>query len=155
MEKSTQQTPEEWDVIIVGGALSGAATAVELLNRNCELKVLIIESRLEHKRRVGESTVEVSSYFLERVLGLSGELNRNHISKQGLRLWFNNDRTQTLADCSELGPKFNVLFPGYQIDRSRLDEFVLAKAVSLGASLKRPAKVVGHVLKAGGYQSET
>ena len=152
MQGETQRTPGDWDVIIIGGALSGAAVAVELLKRGAGLRVLIVESSEEHGRRVGESTVEVSSYFLGRVLGLSGELNRNHISKQGLRLWFANEATRSLADCSELGPKFNVLFPGYQIDRARLDEVVLAKAVAMGAHLRRPAKVVDFQLNPGGQQ---
>jgi len=155
MYQSTQNLPEIWDVIIVGGALSGGATAIELLKRKSDLQILIVESNTEHGRRVGESTVEVSSYFLGRVLGLSGELNRNHISKQGLRLWFANDQAETLADCSELGPKFNVLFPGYQIDRARLDEVILEKAVAKGAKLKRPAKVTGFALSAGGSQTVT
>lgn len=150
-----QSDSEVWDAIIIGGALSGAATAIELLKRNKNWRVLIVESNSRHGRRVGESTVEVSSYFLGRVLGLSGELNRNHITKQGLRLWFSNDETQSLADCSELGPKFNVLFPGYQIDRARLDEVVLEKAVGLGAQLLRPAKVVEFNLNPGALQTVT
>ncbi len=153
MEPAAQKHLQEWDVIIVGGALSGGASAIELLKRNSDLRILIVESSEVFGRRVGESTVEVSSYFLGRVLGLSGELNRNHISKQGLRLWFSNDETKSLSDCSELGPKFNVLFPGYQIDRARLDEVVLEKAVAKGAVLKRPAKVTDFELEVGGTQS--
>mgnify|MGYP001031699481 CR=1 FL=1 len=152
MDSLTQDCPADWDVIIIGGALSGAATAIELLKRKGDLRILIIESSERHGRRVGESTVEVSSYFLGRVLGLSGELNRNHISKQGLRLWFANEETESLGDCSELGPQFNVLFPGYQIDRARLDEVVLEKAQSRGAFLKRPAKVTDVQLTPGGLQ---
>ena len=155
MDESTQNNPEVWDAIIIGGALSGAATAIELLKKNSAYRILIVESNEQHGRRVGESTVEVSSFFLARVLGLSGELNRNHISKQGLRLWFTNDEAKSLKDCSELGPKFNVLFPGYQIDRARLDEVVLEKAVNLGAVIRRPAKVIDFDLQAGGLQSVT
>lgn len=155
MDLSSRNSSEQWDVIIIGGALSGAATAIELLKRESDLKVLIVESKAKHGRRVGESTVEVGSFFLARVLGLSSELNRNHISKQGLRLWFANEQSETLADCSELGPKYNVLFPGYQIDRARLDEVVLEKAVSMGAVLRRPAKASAIQLDPGGLQSVT
>lgn len=143
---------ERWDVIVVGGALTGSAVALELLKRNADLKVLIVESQAVHKRRVGESTVEVSSYFLGRVLGLSEELNRNHISKQGLRFWFANEEVEHFSECSEVGPRFNVLFPGYQIDRARLDEVVLEKARSRGAKVARPAKVLNVTLHAGGEQ---
>ncbi|MFM1943157.1 MAG: hypothetical protein RI897_2139 [Verrucomicrobiota bacterium] len=144
---------QDWDVIIVGGALTGAAVAIQLLKQNPHLKLAIIESSPAHKRRVGESTVEVSSYFLGRVLGLSSELNRNHISKQGLRFWFSNDSVSHFSECSELGPRFNVLFPGYQIDRASLDETVLSKAVSLGATLLRPVKALDVTLHEGQTQS--
>lgn len=137
---------ERWDVVVIGGALTGAATAIEILKARPAARVAIVESSARHKRRVGESTVEVSSYFLARVLGLSGELNRNHISKQGLRFWFANEEATRFDRCSEVGPKFNVLFPGYQIDRARLDEVVLDKARSLGAHLFRPAKAVDYQL---------
>lgn len=152
MDRSSRELAGHWDVVVVGGALSGGATAIELLKLKPDLRILIVESSERHGRRVGESTVEVSSYFLGRVLGLSGELNRNHISKQGLRLWFAGADTTCLAECGELGPKFNVLFPGYQIDRSRLDEVVLEKALEAGAELMRPAKVTRVQLDAGGMQ---
>lgn len=152
-ERGKSSGPDgEWDVIVVGGALTGSAMAIELLKRTPSLRVLIVESGIEHKRRVGESTVEVSSYFLARVLGFSGELNRNHISKQGLRFWFANDSVERFSDCSEVGPKFNVLFPGYQIDRARFDEAALDKAGSLGAVVLRPAKVKRVELNEGGTQ---
>ncbi len=126
-----------------------------LLQRNPSLNIIIIESSPEHKRRVGESTVEVSAYFLGNVLGLSGELSRNHISKQGLRFYFANEKTKKFYECSEIGPKFNVLFPGYQIDRARLDEHALQKAVAQGAQLLRPAKVTDIELNSGGLQTLT
>lgn len=153
MVEKAQNLEKIWDVILIGGALSGSATAIELLKRNSNLSVLIVESSERFGRRVGESTVEVSSYFLGRVLGLSHELTHNHLAKQGLRLWFANHQVETMADCSELGPKFNVLFPGYQIDRSRLDEVVLEKAVAMGATLMRPVKVIDFELESGGIQS--
>jgi flavin-dependent dehydrogenase len=144
---------QDWDVIVVGGALTGAAVAIQLLKRNPRLKLAIVESSPIHKRRVGESTVEISSYFLGRVLGLSAELNRNHISKQGLRFWFSNDSVNHFSECSELGPRFNVLFPGYQIDRAALDEVVLAKAASLGATILRPVKALDVSLHEGKTQT--
>ena len=71
----------DWDVIVVGGALSGSATTCLLLRRNPKLRVLILE-RTEHlKRRVGESTVEISAYFLGRVLGLTEHLLEQHLPK--------------------------------------------------------------------------
>ncbi len=144
---------DSWDVIIVGGALSGASTACLLLRRNPRLRVLIIERDPAFKRRVGESTVEVSAWFLARQLDLAGHLLEKHLPKQGLRFWFHNERAKTLAGCSETGPGYNVRFPGYQVDRAVLDEEVLARAVAAGASLLRPAKVRAITLSSGGLQT--
>ncbi len=69
------QDSRHYDVIIIGGALSGAATAMLLLRQQPRLRVLIVEKSLEFTRRVGEATVEVSGYFLSRVLGLTQHLN--------------------------------------------------------------------------------
>ena len=134
-------TTTRWDVVILGGALSGAATACLLLRRNPRLKILVLERSDAFKRRVGESTVEVSAYFLGRVLGLTDHLNQQHLVKQGMRFWFKNDAAHTLADCSETGPGYNVRFPGYQVDRAVLDEHVLAQAQSAGATVRRPVRV--------------
>src|SRR5579863_7023124 len=141
-----------WDVIILGGALAGASTALLIRRRNSRWRILIIEKSDRLGRRVGESTVEVSAYFLGRVLGLTDHLNEKHLVKQGMRFWFSNDATQGLADCSETGPRYNVRFPGYQVDRAVLDEEVLSRAVGEGAHLLRPAKIREVVLESGGMQ---
>ncbi|MDB6128577.1 MAG: electron transfer flavoprotein [Verrucomicrobia bacterium] len=131
----------DWDVIIVGGALSGSATSCLLLRRNPKLRVLILERSEQLKRRVGESTVEISAYFLGRVLGLTDHLLEKHLPKQGMRFWFSNDSAKALNECSETGPRYNVRLPGYQVDRAVLDEHVLSVAVSEGAALKRLVRV--------------
>lgn len=71
----------DWDVIVMGGALAGSATACLLLRKNPELRVLILERSERFTRRVGESTVEISAYFLGRVLGLTDHLLEKHIPK--------------------------------------------------------------------------
>jgi len=149
----TPDTASPWDVLVIGGALSGAATACLLLKRNPRLRVLILERDAHFKRRVGESTVEISAYFLGRVLGLTEHLNQHHLVKQGLRFWFKNDRAQALDQCSETGPGYNVRFPGYQVDRSVLDEEVLARAAAAGAVVRRGVKVRDVELVAHGQQT--
>src|SRR5438105_7937530 len=119
------QSQSHYDVVIIGGALSGAATAILLLREEPSLKILIIEKASAFGRRVGEATVEVSGYFLCRVLGLTQYLNEAHLMKQGMRFWFANGRTRTLADCSEIGGKYLARVPSFQVDRAALDEEVL------------------------------
>lgn len=138
-----------YDVAVVGGGLSGAATAILLLREQPQLRVLIVEKSSAFGRRVGEATVEVSGYFLCRVLGLTQYLNEAHLVKQGMRFWFANARTRSLPDCSEIGGKYLSRVPAFQLDRAALDEEVLRRAVALGAELWRPASVGRIRLEAG------
>jgi hypothetical protein len=59
MRYSTPGEDSSYDVIEIGGALSGAATATLLLRQNPSLRLLIIEKSAQLTRRVGEATVEV------------------------------------------------------------------------------------------------
>jgi len=141
-----------YDVVIIGGSLAGAASATLLLRECPDLRVLVVERAPQFGRRVGEATVEISGYFLGRVLGLTQHLNEHHLVKQGMRFWFANDETETLADSSEIGPKYHVRLPSWQLDRAVVDEEVLRRAVAAGAELRRPAQVTGVRLSPGGEQ---
>jgi flavin-dependent dehydrogenase len=145
--------PRDYDVLIIGGALSGAATAILLLRSQPRLRVLLIERSAAFSRRVGEATVEVSGYFLCRALGLTQHLNEAHLVKQGMRFWFFNEHTKSLADCSEIGGRYLARVPAFQVDRAVLDEEVLRRAAALGAEIWRPASVGRIQLCAGGQQS--
>jgi flavin-dependent dehydrogenase len=142
----------DYDVVVIGGALSGAATALMLLREQPGLRLLIIEKSPVFKRRVGEATVEVSTYFLTRVLGLMQHLNEQHLVKQGMRFWFTNDQTGTIEDCSEIGGRYMARVPAFQVDRAVLDEEVLRRACAAGATLLRPATVQSVELNEGGAQ---
>ena len=82
---SDEAVPPRADVVVIGGALSGPATATLLLRQNSGLRVLIVEKSAQPTRRVGEATVEVSAFLMGRVLGLTQYLNESHLVKQGLR----------------------------------------------------------------------
>lgn len=153
MNDSPPANEHSWDVIVIGGALSGAASALLLRRRNPRARVLIIERSEQFKRRVGESTVEISSYFLGRVLDLTDHLHEKHLTKQGMRFWFKNEHTTSLDQCSETGPGYNVRLPGYQVDRAVLDEEVLVRAVAAGAELLRPVRVTDVTLAPGARQT--
>jgi len=146
---------EVYDVVVIGGALSGAATATLLLRHNPGLRLLIVEKTAKLTRRVGEATVEVSAYFMGRVLGLTQYLNENHLVKQGLRFWFKNESVETLGEASELGGRYQVRLPSYQLDRAAFDEEVLRRAGLAGAEILRPANVTQFELVPGGEQKLT
>lgn len=142
----------DFDVVIIGGALSGAATALLLLQAQPAMRVLIIEKSTAFSRRVGEATVEVSTYFLCRRLGLTRYLNEEHLNKNGLRFWFSNEKTTELDQCSEIGGRYLARVPAYLVDRAKMDEEVLRRAVEQGAALWRPAAVQKVTLAERGMQ---
>jgi flavin-dependent dehydrogenase len=147
--------PLTCDVVVLGGALSGAATALMLLRDDPALRVVIVERNEQFTRRVGEATVEVSGWFLCRALGLTAFLTQTQLTKNGLRFWFANDATRTLADCSEIGGRYLSTVPSFLVDRAALDEEVLRRAVELGATLLRPARIGDIALNPGGVSTVT
>jgi len=149
---SPENSVFECDVAVVGGAMSGAATALLLKRERPELRVLIVEKSGVFGRRVGEATVEVSTYFLTKILGLTQYLNEAHLVKQGMRFWFYNEDTTAMDQCSEIGGRMLSRLISFQVDRARLDQEVLDRAVLAGAELWRPADVTNIELNAGGVQ---
>ena len=144
---------QQYDVIIVGGAFSGAATALMIKRRCPQTRVLIVEKNGEFDRKVGESTTEVSSCYLTRILGLANYLGHEHLAKQGLRLWFSNSPDQRFDDCVEVGPRYSARVQTFQVDRAKLDSHLLELACAAGCDLWRPAKVTDIDLRNGGMQS--
>jgi flavin-dependent dehydrogenase len=131
----------DYDVVIVGGAFSGAATALVLKRRQPSARVLIIEKSREFSRKVGESTTELSSCYMTRILGLTNYLGHAHLAKQGLRMWWGKDAGQQFDQCVEAGAKYQTRLPSFQIDRSTLDQHMLEQAVAAGCDLRRPARL--------------
>ena len=118
----------DYDVVIIGGAFSGAATALMLKRKRPEARVLIIEKTTAFDRKVGESTTEVSSCYMTRILGLTHYLGHHQLPKQGLRLWFSNRPDQPFDDCVEIGTRYQSRLPGFQVDRAKLDSHMLELA---------------------------
>ncbi|MCB9760278.1 MAG: tryptophan 7-halogenase [Alphaproteobacteria bacterium] len=131
----------DYDVIILGGAFSGAASGILLRRWMPNARVLIVEKLPAFSRKVGEATVEISSYFLHKVLGLYDHLSREHLPKHGLRYWYHDHPERDLHRMAEVGPDEIPLLPAFQLDRARMDEHLLATAVAEGCALLRPARV--------------
>src|SRR5947208_10189317 len=131
----------DYDVVIIGGAFSGAATGLMIRRKYPAARVLIIEKNAAFDRKVGESTTEVSSCYMTRILGLTNYLGHEQLAKQGLRMWFCNSTEQRFDDCVEIGPRYNARVQTFQVDRAKLDSHLLKCAVDAGCKLLRPAKV--------------
>src|SRR5437660_9596832 len=139
-----------YDVVIVGGAVSGASTAILLKRRRPDLKILIVEKTDRFDWKVGESTVEASAYFLTRVLKQYRHLSEEQLPKQAFRFWFYNDSVSCLREASETGPTQLARTPSFQLDRAKLDEHLLRVAREEGSEVWRPSKVAAFSLGEGG-----
>jgi len=130
-----------YDAVVIGGAFAGASTALLLRRWRPGTRVLVVEREERFSRKVGEATVEISSFFLHRVLGLYDYLSRHQLPKHGLRYWFADRPDRPLAEMSETGPFDVPRLPAFLLDRSRLDEHLLSLAAAEGAEVVRPARV--------------
>ncbi len=129
-----------YDVVILGGAFSGASAAVLLRRELPDLRVLIVEKATAFDEKVGEATTEMSAMFLTRRLAMWHHLEREQLPKEGLRYWFSNEKVTGHANASETGGFIRSTVPAFQLRRDALDEHLLATAVAEGAELWRPAK---------------
>jgi len=141
----------DYDVIILGGAFSGASAAILLRREHPQLRVLIVEKSEAFDAKVGEATTEMSAMFLTRRLAMWHHLEAEQLPKEGLRYWFSNDKVTGHANASEAGGFYRSAVPAFQLRRDALDEHLLATAVREGAELMRPAKVVD--VELGDYAS--
>jgi flavin-dependent dehydrogenase len=152
-----------YDVVILGGAFSGASAAILLRREAPELRVLIVEKAEAFDEKVGEATTEMSAMFITRRLAMWHHLEAEHLPKEGLRYWFSNEKVTGHGNATEAGGFLRSSVPSFQLRRDTLDEYLLATAIAEGAELLRPAKALSvelgdfdHRLKveADGEQSE-
>ena len=78
---------KKFDVVILGGGISGSLFALNLTNSNKNLSILILDKKIKSKLKVGEATADLSSIFLNR-LGIN-HLLKEQTKKTGLRFIFN------------------------------------------------------------------
>src|SRR5437868_14345947 len=133
--------PDPYDVIILGGAFSGASTAILLRRDHPQLRILIVEKAEAFDAKVGEATTEMSAMFLTRRLAMWHHLESEQLPKEGLRYWFSNEKVTGHANATEAGGFLRSAVPAFQLRRDALDEYLLATAVREGPELLRPARV--------------
>lgn len=127
--------------MVIGAGFTGAAFATLLRRWRPATRVLLVEQNERSSRKVGEATVEISSFFMHRVLGLYDVMAREHLPKHGLRFWVCDGEEAALTELSEVGPKSIPRLPSFLLDRARLDDHLARLAQQEGSTLLRPAKV--------------
>src|SRR6188472_3393525 len=124
------------DVIVLGGGLAGLTLSIQLLQKDPQLRVLILERRrhpVPHAtHKVGESTVEIGANYFDTVLGLKDHLTSRQLKKFGFRFFFSEGRSD-IYQVLELGASSYLATPAYQLDRGIFENFLAERARELGA----------------------
>ena len=114
---------KHYDAVICGGGLAGLTLARQLRREFPNFKVAVIEKTSrplpEAAHKVGESSVELGSQYLER-LGLRDYLHDRHLIKFGLR-FFPGGGHLPIESRTEIGPINDPVITSYQIDRGRFE----------------------------------
>ncbi|KLD75757.1 NAD(P)/FAD-dependent oxidoreductase [Xanthomonas hyacinthi] len=123
------------DVAIAGGGLAGLTLALQLRQRDPQLRISVLERRAHPVReaafKVGESSVEIGAHYFANVLGLREHLDTEQIRKFGFRFFFSDGR-EDIDRCTELGVSRLLPTPSWQIDRGRFENFLGERARALG-----------------------
>jgi flavin-dependent dehydrogenase len=120
-----------YDVIITGGGLAGLCLARQLRLEQPDIRILVAEKKRhpvpEAAHKVGESSVEIAAHYFSQVLGLHEHLTTRQLYKLGLRYFFTDGDTANhdVAARIEAGPRVFPKVPSFQLDRGRLENFLL------------------------------
>ncbi|CAA0115331.1 Uncharacterised protein [BD1-7 clade bacterium] len=137
------------DLLIMGGGLAGLTLAIQVKQANADIPITVLERQRhpvdEAAHKVGESTVELATYYLSEVLGLKQHLDEAQLPKLGLRFFFRpNPETaeqDRFKNTLEIGAKTLPHSASYQLDRGILENYLAEKAQSLGVNFIDGAKV--------------
>jgi flavin-dependent dehydrogenase len=132
------------DVIIIGSGIAGGFLARQLKLACPALEIVVLEAATEIvDYKVGESTVEISSSYMVRRLGLSTYLYQHQLLKNGLRFFFDSkEKDLPLVEMSEIGSDHFPFHPSFQLERASLERDLVAMNRKLGIIVELGAKVV-------------
>jgi flavin-dependent dehydrogenase len=115
---------DTYDVVICGAGLAGLTLARQLRLTLPDRSVCLIDKETgpfpAAAFKIGESTVEVASFYLAEILDLKPYFERAHLRKLGLRYFF-GDPQMPFHTRPEFGLSDFPPFNAYQIDRGLLE----------------------------------
>ncbi len=120
-----------YDVVIIGAGLAGLSLARQLLLTS-DKTVLLVDKRSDvppPRQKVGEATVQVSGYYLSKVLDLEEHLLREHFMKYNLRFYWKTAgrRNSCYEDYSQCYIRAFSNIASYQLDRNKLEVELLRR----------------------------
>jgi len=146
------------DVLIIGAGLAGLTLARQLLLTSRK-RVLLLDHREfpPARQKVGEATVQLSAYYLAKVLDLEEHLLREHFLKYNLRFYWKTgsgaDRIEAYSQ-SFIRNLSNIAT--YQLDRNRLEIEILRLCnEQSGFTFQAPVTNLALSLSEGGPHSFT
>jgi flavin-dependent dehydrogenase len=135
-----------YDVVILGAGMAGLTLARQL-QLETGVSVLVLDRRPTlppREQKVGEATVQLSAFYLAKVLDLEEHLVHDHLMKYNLRFyWKSAERdNRALEDYSQAYIRNLSNIASYQLDRNLLEQELLAllaadPRVSLGYPVRQ------------------
>ncbi len=135
----------QYDVAILGGGLAGLTLALQLKQEEPTIRIAVLEMRKneapDSAHKVGESTVELGTYYLREVLGLGDYLDEYQLPKIGLRFYFSPQVKEQIDQRVELGAKGILPVPSHQIDRGIFENELTKRLLDLGVDVVLGARI--------------
>ncbi|MFT5184117.1 MAG: 2-polyprenyl-6-methoxyphenol hydroxylase-like FAD-dependent oxidoreductase, partial [Flavobacteriales bacterium] len=136
---------KRYDVAILGGGLAGLTLSLQLKQAKPDIKIIVLERRDaaadQAAHKVGESTVELGTYYLREVLNLKNYLDAKQLPKHGLRFFLSPHLRDQIHKRVELGPREFLPVPSHQVDRGSLENDMADMSKELGNEIVLGAKV--------------
>jgi flavin-dependent dehydrogenase len=144
-----------YDAVIMGGGLAGLTLARQLQIEAPHIRVLVAEKRKhpvrEAAHKVGESSVEIGAHYFGTVLRLEPHLREKQLEKLGLRYFFPQGTNRDVTRRVELGPPVHPPVPSFQLDRGRLENYLLDDLRACGVAVLDDCSVKAISLERGNH----